>query len=358
MIDKMASVNPYSIDSIKKRWNEFMLMDGKKSFMYTVDYNAEIPARPHLWPEKKRERLDWVLRKYDVLHEQAQWLHDDMIPHLDLITGTEIFAEAFGCKVYRPENDMPSARPLVHNSLEASRIKIPDLEGSTLTLLFEIADEARTVAGHDTVVKLPDIQSPMDIAALIWDKTDFFVAMLEEPDAVQELEHKVSNLLMAFLDQWFTRYGKSFIAHFPFYYMSSGITLSEDEAGSVSPQVFREFFLPELSSLSERYGGLGMHCCANSRHQWDNFKEIPGLRLLNIAQPGNIVNEAVEFFAGHVAQNHIETFTKNEYFGGQPAWEWPKIVPDGVHMVLNASAETRSEAEEICDRLSRACGRS
>jgi len=353
----MANGSAGFLEARKKRWHDFMAMDGKKSCMFVVDCYEGMPSPPKLWPDKKRERVDWILKKYEYLSRQAQWLEDDMIPHLDMITGTEIFAEAFGCQVHRPSDGMPSARPLVHNAAEASRLKVPDLESSTLTLLFEIADEARSRAGSDAAAKLPDIQSPMDIAALIWDKNDFYVAMLEEPEAVKEVAGKVSALLTAFLDRWFARYGRDFVAHYPFYYMTSGITLSEDEVGIVNQAAFGEFFLPELCRLSARYGGLGMHCCASARHQWSNFKKIPGLRLLNLARPGNELNEAMEYFAGHVAQHHGEVFTEKLYFGGRPVWEWPRLMPENAHVVLNAVSETKAEALEICAKLNQACGR-
>ena len=99
--------------------------------------------------------------------------------------------------------------------------------------------------------------------------------MVEEPEAVKELCCKTHELLTSFLDEWFRRYGKTFIAHHPDYYMPYGVTLSEDEAGSVSPEMFEEFFLPHLTALSERYGQIGIHCCANAMHQWENFKKIP-----------------------------------------------------------------------------------
>jgi hypothetical protein len=349
-----------SIDARKKRWNDFMVMDGENRFMVVVDFEGNIPPRPPLWPDKKRERIDWVIKRYEDLSQRAQWLNDDMIPHIDMLTGTEIFAEAFGCKVYRPEGEMPFARPLVHNAAEAIKLKIPEVENSSLSQLFEIADGIKAATGGNGVMRLPDIQSPMDIAALIWDKNDFYAALLEEPEAVKELAGKVLSLLTAFLDKWFDRYGHDFIAHFPFYYMASGLTLSEDECGSVSPGIFKEFFLPELSLLSQRYGCLGMHCCADSRHQWDHFLQIPNLKFLNLIQPGEIVNEAVTFFAGHLAQDHSEVVNrskKERYFKGRPAWEWPKMVPNGVHMVLHAAVSTREEAIDMCNRFNDACGR-
>lgn len=353
----MAYLDLNTIAVRKKRWQDFYSMDGKKSFMIVVEYEGGVPTRPQLWPEKKKERVDWILGKYEDLVQRTQWLQDDTIPYLDLLTGTEIFAEAFGCQVHRPADDMPFARPLVHSAAEASRLQVPNLENSSLAVIFEIADEALAAAGGDAVLRLPDIQSPMDIAALIWDKSDFYAAMYEEPEAVRELALKVYTLLTAFLDKWFARYGRDFVAHFPTYYMPYGLSLSEDEVGCVSPAAFRKFFLPELSSLSKRYGSLGMHCCANSRHQWDQFLDIPGLRFLNICQPGDIANEAVSFFARHTAQQPIETFTKGKLLDGTPVWEWPQVAPEGTHMVLHAAPQTKQEAQEVCEKLNRACGR-
>ena len=68
-------------------------------------------------------------------------------------------------------------------------------------------------------------------------------------------------ILTAFLDEWFARYGDEYIAHHPDYYMSKGMTLSEDEIGACGTDVFESMFLPELVSLSEYYGGIGIHCC-------------------------------------------------------------------------------------------------
>ncbi len=353
----MADYDANAVLVRKQRWRDFYRMDGKKAFQFVVEYEGGVPPRPHLWPNKKRERIDWVLTKYECLLNQSRWLHDDMIPHLDLLTGTEIFAEAFGCRVHRPEDAMPSVLPLVHSAAEAARLAVPELDGSTLSLLFEIADETWHSAGPDAIMKLPDIQSPMDIVALIWDKNSLFVAMIEEPEAVLEMVNKVYTLLTAFLDRWFARYGEEFVAHYPFYYMPSGISVSEDEVGSVSEELFIRFFQPYLEMLSNRYGGIGIHCCANARHQWRNFMEIPDLRLLNINQPGDILNDAVEFFAGHTAQEHIEIFSHKKYFDGRPVWEWPEAAPEGVHLMLNVAADTMDSAMKLCEKLGLACGR-
>ena len=135
--------------------------------------------------------------------------------------------------------------------------------------------------------------------------------------------------------------------------MSGGITLSEDEVGMVSPEIFEEFFLPELTALSARYGGLGMHCCANARHQWANFRKIPGLQLLNLVQPPEVLKEAFGFFADGPVQMHGASIAVG------PVETWPGQYPANARVVLEVPVKTREEAMAAATQLNalRAAGR-
>ena len=305
--------------------------------------DAQDTVKPY--PEKKQERIDWAMRRYERQLQRAQWLDDDTIPHVWVFTGTEIFAESFGCQVHRTDHNMPFALPLITDASGVSGIKVPDLSSPSLALLFDMADELKRRAGADVLIQTPDVQSPMDIAALIWEKGRLFMGMFEAPEAVKELSHKVYQLLTAFLDEWFARYGKQHIAHWPDYYMEQGMTLSEDEIGAVSTDQFDEFFLPELVALSQRYGGMGMHCCANARHQWDGIKKIPGLKLLNLNQPIEIIMEAFELFGSHVAMmNHHQ-------MGTHLPVDAMNQLPGGARQAFEFQAKTKDEALEMVEKV-------
>jgi hypothetical protein len=128
--------------------------------------------------------------------------------------------------------------------------------------------------------------------------------------------------------------------------MESGLTLSEDEVGSVSPQLFKDLFLPELTELSARYGCLGMHCCANARHQWEGFKRIPNLKLLNLNQPVPVCQAGFSSFAGTCAQMPV----------AEPEWDLgkgPGQFPDGAHIVLTSTVKTRDEARRRVETFQR-----
>jgi hypothetical protein len=342
----MAESTASRIRERTERWRRFMSLDGKRAFMHVVDCAEGLPDRPWPTPENRPARVQWGVRMWERRMEAVDWLEDDTVPFLDPYTGTEIFAAALGCPVAYPSDNMPFARAIVESSSQIDRVRVPELDASSLTALFEIADDLRARTAPDALMRLVDVQSPMDISALIWDKNTFYTALIEEPDAVRELAGRVKGLLTAFLDRWFGRYGAAFVAHYPQYVMHGGLTLSEDEIGCVSPAMYQDLFLPELTELSARYGGIGVHCCAHARHQWDGLKRIPGLRLLNLYQPRAVCDIALGEFAGTCAQMPI----------AEPEWDvgkGPEQFPEGAHVVITSTVKTRAEAMRKADTFNR-----
>lgn len=288
-----------TVEQRKQSWID--LYARKKRRVFQINIEEEEQGRPLPWPCKAEEKISFILKKYDKMLNRVQWLDDDTVPFLDMMTGTEIFAEAFGCRVYRPENDMPSAIPFIKSAMDAAKVKVPKLSETTLAYLFDIADKVYKEAGSDSILRLVDIQTPIDIAAIMWEKTDFYAALITESQAVLELCEKIKTLLYSFMDEWFKRYSEDFVAHSPCYYMPYGITVSEDEVGVVSPATFNKMFLGELIDISERYGQIGIHCCADSEHQWENFRKIPGLVMLNLNRPTSSCLDHVEYFKDFTA---------------------------------------------------------
>jgi len=332
------------LNAKKQRYLKFYNNDPDFKRLYHIHVASDRqagPSLPQLYRENMQQRIDWAVTQYNLGMARLDWLDDDFIPYGNCITGTEIFAEAFGCRVHRPEHDRPFALPLITQSSQIKNIKIPRLEDSPLYYLLEMAEIIKTRCDKNALLNLVDPQTPMDIAALIWDKNYFFAAILEEPEAVLELVNKINILYFSFFDEWFKRFGKEFIAHDPDYYMPDGIDVSEDEIGAVSSGIFCEFFLPELEILSNRYGGLGMHSCANTRHQWENFKKIPNFRMFNITHPfdNNMIIDAIAYLAGHVG-----------IFPTMPGDLFPQLSKDAwVH--LDFWVSTDEEAKALAERL-------
>lgn len=281
----------------RTRWRDAIAAPGTGRRLLLVEIADPDNPRPPLHPDREEERIEWAWEKYRRQSARLETVADDRVPYLDCLTGTEIFAAAFGCEVDYPDHSNPFAIPCVDSPEEADRLAVPSLDAPSLAGVLRIGAELARRAGPAAPLRLPDIQSPMDIAGIVWDKNDFFVSIVESPEAVRAFAAKTGRLLTSFLDEWFARFGRLFVAHYPDYPMEQGLSLSEDEIGSVSPAVFRDHFLPELNSLSQRYGGIGIHCCAHAEHQWDGLAAVEGLRLLNLNQPEDVLSRAVERFA-------------------------------------------------------------
>jgi len=344
----------HSIEDRLARWHAFV--EGHAGpFMFQVNFplpalESALPPAPPLWPEWAAERIERRWAEYEVMVRKAALVDDDRVPYLSNVTGTEIFAEAFGCKVHRPDEGMPFALPFIHSAAAADRVRTPALSTSSLAYLFDIADELYRRGGPGAVMKPVDVQSPMDIVALMWDKQDLYCALLDSPEPVLALAGKVQALLTAFFDEWFARYGTTFVAHYPDYVMHGGITVSVDEVGAVDPGMFRQFFRPELAALAAHFGGLGVHCCAAARHQWENFRQLPGLKVINhhappVGDPKEYLLAAVRHYGRQVAQFPI---------GWVPAGSpetWPAQFGPDARVVLEVAAADATAAGAIAARL-------
>ena len=334
---------------LKDKWMRFFDMRSDVKTMIQVYYTPGLGPRPWPYAEHEEERVRWALERYESMLRAREVAEDDQIPFLSPYTGTEIFAQSFGCPVYCSGTNMPFALPKIHAAEEVRSLRVPSASAPPLERVFRIA---RRLRGRypEALLQLPDIQSPFDIAALIWEKGSFYAACIDEPEAVFDLCRKVETLLVKFLDAWFREFGTEYIAHYPDFFARGGLTLSEDEAGAISPAMFNEFCMPALQRLSARYGGICVHCCANSERQWDNFARIPGLRLINLNRPEESLKEAYVRFAPVAAQMHA-------WCGdGDPSPAWAGHIPRDAHVVLFASASSDEEARRKRDALAGARG--
>ena len=322
------------------RWVQFADPSSRVNRLIVINVPEDMPPGPMPWWECMAEWTERSYMHYEKQLEHMEWLDDDAVPCLRVGTGTEIFAEAFGCRVHKPSDSNPFALPMILDASEIPGLKVPKLEDTRLTLLFDMADKLRARAGRDALFGLPDLQSPLDVAALIWEKTEFFPAMIEQPEAVEELSGKVKELMFAFLDEWFRRYGTACVAHYPDYYFPRGVSLSIDEIGSFSAGMYKRFVAPELASFRDRYGALGLHCCADSRHQWENIRDTEGLILLNLVRDEAQTVESMEFFQGSVA------LYQNTYVA-----DCGTADPEKLHVAFLPFAESKDDALRILDQF-------
>ena len=149
------------------RWRQLHDPDHPRKRVFVVqggdDGEPPVPHAPAI-AEEKDGRVETAWGNYQRQLARAEWLDDDAIPYVDVYSGTEIFAAAFGCDVWRGDGGT-FARPAVTDASQVAGLAVPDISHPSLAVLFEIGDELHRRAGDGVLMKIPDIQSPMDIAA-------------------------------------------------------------------------------------------------------------------------------------------------------------------------------------------------
>jgi len=256
-----------------------------------------------------------IVKNYEKQVKSLELLGDDSVPLARLMTGTHIFAQAFGCDVHVPPEDNPCATPLVFNSSEADSLQIPDIwKTAGLYRIFELGDAVRKELGRDVAFGPCDLQTGFDIASLIWDKSDFLCAMLLEPEAVKRLSAKCAQLLKTFLIELRREFPTMSPCHCPAIWVPPelGPWVSNDEVGTMSQKMFEEFCLSELNDLSETFGSIGMHCCADAEHQFPGFKKINNFYGFNRVAAKRGYLPLLEHFSGPETPVHCLAWISDE----------------------------------------------
>ncbi len=254
----------------------------------------EGPRPRKLWPGDWAVRTDRPVGEWLGFYEadyaqrlaQSEALGDDAVSYVSLVGTTGFFAAAFGCPFHQYEKgQVPVARPIVTTAEQADALPQATLDDGPIPRYFELVERLAERLGPDVPISVPDIQSPFGIAAIIWNKEDFLVALVETPEAVERLVGKTHALLESFFAEALRRVPNLNLCHCPYTWAPPqlGVWLSEDEIGAFSRPMFERFCLPSLSALSDRFGGLFMHCCARAAHQHEAWRAIPGLRGINPA---------------------------------------------------------------------------
>ena len=239
------------------------------------------------------EWVGWAVENYQARVTCAEAMDDDTVPIARLSTGTQVYAAAFGCEVATPDDTNPFALPKVYTPDQADALEEPDIwKTPELYRVFELARLVQIELGPDAWLGPCDMQTGFDIAALIWNKADLFVAMTdpESNGAVHRLIEKCANLLETFLVTLRDEFPQMSLCGCPTVWSppDMGPWPSNDECGAVGTPMFEEYMLPELIALSRRFGSVGMHCCAAADHQMDSFRKIPNFYAFNrVAPPGS-----------------------------------------------------------------------
>src|SRR6056297_3661629 len=190
---KEAAMNIWSNQSAeakKKRWDPLWALEDMPRPLWFIPatpvmalaskYLGQGRSVTTLFSDREvqfKESLNFV-RFFSLV--QKFWSRDDFVPHLQPQMGVGVFASAFGCQADFPDDQFPRVHPLMKTGEAADRvnqIEPPGIKDGQLGQVLEFADYFNKKAGKKYPIAMTDLQGPMDTAYLVWNATDFMMAM-------------------------------------------------------------------------------------------------------------------------------------------------------------------------------------
>ena len=231
-------------------------------------------------------------------------LRGDLVPALCPTLGVIAIPSAFGAEVVWWENDFPAVRPLVGDDPEKLRaLRRPRATDGELRRILDATRVFLERTGGQMPIRLTDIQGPLDNAALIMGHTAFLEALITAPREVHRLLDMVTGLMIEFAaaQRGFVRAGGAeFVpsAFQPWLPDGRGISVANDVAVMLSPELHDEFGVPYLNRLSDAFGGVYIHSCGDWTHLFASLENVRNLRGLEFGASEAPYGEVLERFCG------------------------------------------------------------
>lgn len=131
----------------------------------------------------------------------------------------------------------------------------------------------------------PDCQGPMDICELLWG-FEMFYGLYDSVDLAHKLLRNITDTYKAFVDKWFKLCPNIDSYHAIFGALHKGqITIREDSANNLSPEMFDEFIFKYDEELFEHFSGGSLHYCGRGDHYIKKAASMNGLYAIDLSQP-------------------------------------------------------------------------
>ena len=228
---------------------------------------------------------------------------------------THSLALAFGAKPIMTSDGREWIDKIISDPSQISKLKIPEVwSGRTGEILNKAAEMLRQLP-EDTLIRLPDIQSPLGIAELLWDES-FYTAFLLTPGYIHELTEKITEFIINYIKEFQKLPGNRLnpACHPRIWSKLRGYYISDDVNSMISPEQHAEFSIPYINKITEACGPVFYHSCTWNQNYFENFRRVNNKKVINwsvgsSADPAIIIREfsGEAILAPHIGlQTHTE----------------------------------------------------
>lgn len=240
------------------------------------------------------------------------------VPRFTIDFGTISTASFWGGKVSWQALGNPWIDTVIHEPGDVSKMKHMEASAGHTEEAGKLYDRLCALLGSGEIpASTYDLQGPLNTLSLVWDQDNMMISMYEEPEKLHEALLNVTELLIQNIDRLYKRIPNIEAPLWPFIWLPPdiGIGITEDYMPLLSPELYREFGLPYVKMLSDRFKGLFIHCCGEFTHQIDNlYNSDSNIIGMEFAYPKVDIEKLFRTFKDRCAfvpnimDNHIDDF--------------------------------------------------
>ncbi|MDR1145512.1 MAG: hypothetical protein LBK71_05180 [Verrucomicrobiales bacterium] len=226
-----------------------------------------------------------------------------------LALNTCLFPLALGCQSTFLTDGKEWAAPLITDPAQVDALRVPAVwESRAGEVLRDLRAQAAALP-PDVLIRQPDVQSPLNVAEMMWDSS-FYLALVEEPAAVHRLLEKITDFIIAFVREVHQVLGaRCNSVGFPLIWGGPrGTMIGDDMISLLSPEMHAEFSLPYVNRIADAAGPLYYHSCTWREKYFANIRQVRNVHSYNW-NPGNSDDPALiirEFSGRALLVPHIQ----------------------------------------------------
>lgn len=229
---------------------------------------------------------------------------------------THTLALAFGCKQIFTSEGKEWVGHMIHSLDEIENIQLPSTQSGRTGEILQLIKKLLAQHPKDTLIRLPDIQSPLGVAELMLGES-LYEYLLIYPDKVHLLLEKITEFTVSYIREIKNICGNRLNAscHPQVWSNESGYYLSDDANSMVSPEMHMEFSIKYINKMTELLGPVIYHSCTWTDAYIPNIRKVKNKKLVNWSTgtsnpPHQLISENAGkvIMCPHIGKNtHTET---------------------------------------------------
>ncbi len=213
--------------------------------------------------------------------EQWDWTPQRTINVEPYYWNTHTIPLALGCPIRHTSEAKEWVEPLITHPTGVSGIKIPNpADGRTGEILENINRLVLDIP-NDALIRLPDIQSPLGVAELMWHPDNFYIALLTDPMAVHELLEKITEFIILYIREIQAMLGDKYnpACFSEIWSDPVGYYIADDTNSLVSPEMHAEFSITYINCRYINFWTSIIMCHSpHEKRKWVNGTRIEQMK--------------------------------------------------------------------------------